>query len=103
MGRRTARRKPPDSDAAFLQNACAAGAGLAYSRRGCLLDALACSLLCFQTNFPEGRFILLQVLQQEVRKRLGLRRAEKNALIVLNGDRVRSGLIDGAEKKKEVP
>src|SRR5205085_2099063 len=59
--------------------------------------------LRFETNLAEGGFVLADVLVQHVRQRLGLLRAQKDTLIVLNGNTLRRALRYRAKKQEKIP
>lgn len=54
-------------------------------------------------DFAEGRFVLADVLLQDVEERLGLLRAQVNALKVLDIDQVGGVLGDETEHEEEIP
>lgn len=79
----------------------ASAGGARQALRGLLNDVAL--RLRFEANLSKRRFVLLQILLQDVRERLGLRRAQVDALEILDGDRVWRGLINGSEHQEEVP
>src|SRR5579884_2502526 len=81
----------------------AAGAARRRASAGVgLLDGRACNAR-FQPNFAESGLVLRQVLRQHVGKRLGLLRADIDALEVVDLHVLRRGLVHSAEHKEEIP
>lgn len=61
---------------------------------------------CIQRDWAKGLFVLREIVCKHVLQRLGLLRAQVNALEVRNLDLVGRGLrvsVDGSEDKKEIP
>ncbi len=54
-------------------------------------------------DFTESRFVLRNVLLQDVHERLGLLRAEIDALKILDVHLLRHGLIHQAEQQQKIP
>src|ERR1035438_1973091 len=61
------------------------------------------SVMGIELDFPKGLFVLLHVMLQQTQKRLGLLRAQIDALEVGDIDDFGGVLFDGAELQKEVP
>src|SRR5208282_3577303 len=71
--------------------------------RPALLNLTGSGGVRLKFNLAEGCFVLRDILMQDVEQRLGLLRAQIDALKVLNVHGVGSGLADGAEHEKEIP
>ncbi len=56
-----------------------------------------------ETNFPEGRFVLIDILLEHVQQRFGLLGADVDTLKILDVYAIGSGLIDTPEQQQEVP
>src|SRR5256885_3168782 len=75
---------------------------LLLDRHAALLHDTSAGLR-FELDLAECVFVLRYVLLQYVEQRLGLLGAYIDALKILDGDLVGSGLIDDAEEQKEIP
>src|ERR1700682_4114136 len=96
-----ASRIRPEQTRPGRRDTCPAGRG--RSARAALLDGGARAGMRLQVDFAEGGFVLRDVLRQDVVQRLGLLRAEIDALKVVYEDVVGRGLVDHAEAEQEVP
>src|SRR5580704_13990498 len=71
--------------------------------RPALLNLTGSGGVRLKFNLAEGRFVLRDILMQNVEQSFGLLRAQIDALKVLNVYGVGSGLADGAEHEEEIP
>lgn len=68
-----------------------------------LLEHFAGALLRFETDFTKGRFVLLNILLQDVEQSFRLLRAQVDTLETLDVEHFGRGLVDGAEEEEEIP